>query len=208
MSPEPAPLSTVVFQEGGRGARSIINQLISPRAIAWVSTRSSDGIDNLAPHSYVTVASTDPLVVSFTSIGVKDTLRNVLATGEFVIGGVPRALKHQANISGAPFARQVSEFDAAGVTRAPSRMVSPCGVKESPFAIECRLREVHTVGNGSMVLGDVLCISVSDAVIEDGRVSSRAMDLMSRGGGDDWYAVGDVWRMQRPSVDGSGAQAH
>ena len=208
MSPEPAPLSTVVFQEGGRGARSIINQLISPRAIAWVSTRSSDGIDNLAPHSYVTVASTDPLVVSFTSIGVKDTLRNVLATGEFVVGGVPRALKHQANISGAPFGPEVSEFDAAGVTRAPSQMVSPCGVKESPFAIECRLREVHVVGNGSMVLGDVLCISVSDTVIEDGRVSSRAMDLVSRGGGDDWYALGEVWRMARPSVGDSGAHSH
>lgn len=187
----------VVYREGDRGAYGIVNHLIAPRAIAWVATRSADGVDNLAPHSYVTVASTDPLVVAITSVGHKDTLRNVQATGEFVVCGVSRSLREQANATSAPFPADVSEFDQAQVTREPSLTVSVARVRQAPFSIECRLRDTVPVGNATIILGDVSCILVDPRAVKGGRVSTAALDLVGRGGADDWFGLGERWAMPR-----------
>jgi len=77
---------------GTRPFYKILTSVVVPRPIAWVSTRSADGVDNLAPHSFFTVSCVDPPMVQFTSIGVKDSLRNVRATGEFVVCLAPEPL--------------------------------------------------------------------------------------------------------------------
>ena len=63
----------------------LMNSVVVPRPIAWVASRSADGVDNLAPHSFFTIASTDPATVAFTTIGDKDTVTNIRATGDFVV---------------------------------------------------------------------------------------------------------------------------
>lgn len=196
----------VVFREGAKGAYGIINHLISPRAIAWVVSRSVDGVDNLAPHSYVTVASTDPLVVAFTSMGHKDTLRNIQATKEFVVCGVSQELRDKANRTGAAYPPEVSEIDEVGLTREPSFTVSTPRVRESPFAIECRFREVLRVGNATMILGDVTCMAVRREYLTGTRVSGSSMNLVGRGGGDDWFGLGERWSIPRV-VLGEGSSA-
>jgi flavin reductase (DIM6/NTAB) family NADH-FMN oxidoreductase RutF len=76
---------------------SILTSIVVPRPIAWVSTRSVDGIDNLAQHSFYTVACVDPPIVQFTSVGRKDSLRNVEKTHEFVVNFAPEPLFEQIN---------------------------------------------------------------------------------------------------------------
>src|SRR5215211_5583383 len=66
------------------GMYHLLNGTIVPRPIDWVSSISADGVPNLAPHSYTTVLSPEPPIVCFVSVGIKDTLRNVIATREFV----------------------------------------------------------------------------------------------------------------------------
>ena len=78
-------------------AYRLLTASVVPRPIAWVSSRSVDGVDNLAPHSFFTVASTDPAMLSFTSVGRKDTLRNIEATGEFVVNVTPEPLFEVVN---------------------------------------------------------------------------------------------------------------
>ncbi len=95
----------------GPAVYPLLNSIVLPRPIAWVSTRSQDGHDNLAPHSYFTVASVAPPVVCFTSIGEKDTLRNIRETGEFVVNVTPRGLLAQVNGSSTGFPPERSEFD-------------------------------------------------------------------------------------------------
>src|SRR3954471_11562817 len=90
-----------------------------PRAIAWVSTLSVDGIDNVAPHSFTTVADVDPPTLCFVSVGHKDTLANVRATGEFVLNIGSSRLLHAMNDSATNFPEDISEFDAAGLEREP-----------------------------------------------------------------------------------------
>lgn len=174
-----------------------LTALVIPRPIAWVSTRSPDGVDNLAPHSFFTVAGDDPPMVVFTSMGEKDTLRNIRDTGEFVVCGATVQLREQVNATGTPFPPGMSEFDEAGVEREPSDTVAPPRVAAAPYALECRLVALHPSGRSTLVVGEVLCMAVRESILVDGRISSRLVDPVSRLGGHEWAALGERYSIRR-----------
>src|SRR3954451_2675563 len=119
----------------GKGATyPWLTAVVVPRPIAWVSTVCPDGVVNLAPPSFFTVASAEPPVVSFTSVGTKDSLRNIRATGEFVVNVAPRALAEQVNRTSTDFPPDVDELSAVGLHPEPSTAVAPPRVAESPVA--------------------------------------------------------------------------
>src|SRR5215813_9696376 len=138
----------------------VLNSVVVPRPIAWVSSTSAAGVDNLAPHSFFTVASVTPPIVQFTSVGAKDTLRNVRETGEFVVNFTPEPLFEQINETATDYPPEIGEFDAAGVEREPSLRVRPPRVTGSPVALECRLHEVVPVGDCFLILGQVVHIAI------------------------------------------------
>lgn len=174
-----------------------LTSVIVPRPIAWVSTTSADGVDNLAPHSFFTVASTDPPVVQFTSVGRKDSLRNAEATGEFVVGFTPAALFEQINATGTNFPSDVSEFDAVGLTREPSAKVKPPRVAESPVALECVLHATVGIGRSTVVLGRVVHAAVDEAVLRDDRPEIDLLDPVARLGANEWGHVGEIRTITR-----------
>src|SRR4051794_20691642 len=94
----------------GQQLYHLINSIVVPRPIAWVSTISPAGVANLAPHPYCMVVSASPPIIAFSSTGTKDTLRNVRATREFVFNQVPEALAEEMNLSSANFPPETSEF--------------------------------------------------------------------------------------------------
>lgn len=189
-TPERTPGGRTDFdpEDTGHGAfYRLLTSVIVPRPIAWVSTRSADGVDNLAPHSFFTVAAVSPPVVQFTSVGRKDSLRNVEATGEFVVCSTPAVLFTQVNATGTDFDAGTSEFDAVGLAREPSRTVAPPRVAASPVALECRLRQVIEIGNSFVVLGDVLHAAVHTGVLaDDGLADVTRLAPLSRLGRDEW----------------------
>lgn len=172
---------------GHRAFYQLMTSVVVPRPIAWVSSRSSSGVDNLAPHSFFTVAAVSPPVVQFTSVGRKDTLNNVEATGEFVVCLTPERLFEQVNATATDFDAGVSEFDAVGLEREPSLRVAPPRVAASPVALECRLRQVIEIGDSFVVLGDVVHAAVDPAVLaEDGLADLAKLRPLSRLGRDEW----------------------
>lgn len=173
----------------------LLNSVVVPRPIAWVATRSRAGIDNLAPHSYFTVASVDPPVVQFTSIGEKDTLRNVRETGEFVVNVVPYALADAANISGTDYPAVESEFDAAGLAREGSLLVRPPRVAASPVALECIVAGERVFPGATVVFGEVVNIAIRPEVLRDGFVASDLLDPAARLGGWEWGRLGEVFNL-------------
>ena len=185
----------------------LMTSSVVPRPIAWVSSRSAAGVDNLAPHSFFTVASTDPAMLSFTSVGRKDTVTNIEETGEFVVNVTPEPLFEVVNGTSAPYPREVGEFDAQGVEREASRVVAPPRVAASPVAFECRLHEIRPTGNCFVVVGLVVHAAVSDAVAasEDMRtrphVDIRSLDPLSRLGADEWGLLGEVRSIARPRLE-------
>ena len=181
------------------GIYHLLNSVVVPRPIAWVSTRSDAGVDNLAPHSYFTISSVIPPVVQFTSVGHKDSLRNAQATGQFVVSICTEELAKQVNVTAVPFPPDESEFDAAGLTREPSARVAPPRVAESPVSLECELLDVRSFGASTVVFGRVVWVAVRPEVIRDDRVDIELLRPIARLSGADYSTVGDVFSIRRQS---------
>jgi flavin reductase (DIM6/NTAB) family NADH-FMN oxidoreductase RutF len=187
---------------GHRAFYKVLTSTVVPRPIAWVSSVSADGVVNLAPHSFYTVACVDPPMVQFTSVGKKDSLRNVLATGEFVVCLAPEPLFEQINATGTNFPPDVDEFAAVGLTPEPSATVAPPRVAESPVALECRLHQALELGDSTVVIGSVLHAAI-DADTFDGGVTEGglpridALRPLARLGRDEWSTIGEVREITR-----------
>jgi len=189
-------------ETGHRRFYKLLTSVVVPRPIAWVSSRSAQGVDNLAPHSFFTVAAVSPPVVQFTSVGRKDSLRNIEATGEFVVCLAAEPLFEQVNATATNFGNDTSEFDTVGLEREPSRTVSPPRVAASPVALECRLRQVIEVGDCFVVLGDVLHAAVdASALGEDGLPVLERLRPLSRLGRDEWGLCPEVCEISRIRVE-------
>ena len=174
----------------------LLTAVIAPRPIALVSSCDAAGRGNLAPFSYFMMGGTNPASCAVSPTidrarGVKDTLRNIRETGEYTISIVTRPMMERVNQASFDYSPEVDEFDAAGLTRAPSTLVRPPRVAESPLALECRLFAVVAHGDqpgaANYVIGEVLRIHADDAVLApDGFPDIRKVEPMSRLGGADW----------------------
>lgn len=175
----------------------LLTSVVVPRPIAWVSSVSAEGVDNLAPHSFFTVASVTPPIIMFTSVGEKDTLRNIEATGDFVVNFSPANLFEQINATGTNFAPDVSEFDRAGLTREASRTVRAQRVLESPTALECRLHRTIPMGDCTLVFGEVTHAVVDSAVLDGVHPRIELLDPLARLGRDEWGTMGPIREITR-----------
>lgn len=180
----------------------LLNSVVIPRPIAWVSSRSAAGVDNLAPHSFFTVACTDPPIVQFTSVGRKDSLRNVEATRELVVNFAPEPLFEAVNGTSVNAPPDVSEFDWVGVTREPSLRVAPPRVAESPVAIECVLHDTVSFGDSTVVFGRVVHVAIAEEVMRGGRPEAALLRPLARLGGRRWTTLGQVLEIERPRWEG------
>jgi len=180
---------------------------VTPRPIAWISTRSTDGVDNIAPYSFFTVASCNPPVLLYTQVsqgnGIdKDTLQNLRDTGECVVNIVSAALVEKTNMTSASLEKDKSEFDFADIESSTSHKVDPLSVKDSPMRFECTLREIITVGDlpasGSVVLLDVKFVYVRDDVFVNGFISQESIDSVGKMGGDLFSFTSEQVELKRP----------
>lgn len=176
----------------------LLNSVVIPRPIAWVSTRSAEGVDNLAPHSFFTVACSDPPIVQFTSVGRKDSLRNAEATREFVVNFTPEPLFEAVNATSVNAPADVSEFDHVGIAREESLRVAPPRVRDAPVAIECALHDTLALGDCTVVLGRVLHVAVAEAAMRDGRPAADLLRPLARLGGRQWSTLGELLEIDRP----------
>jgi flavin reductase (DIM6/NTAB) family NADH-FMN oxidoreductase RutF len=170
----------------------ILNSVVVPRPIAWVCSRSPDGVHNLAPHSFYTVACVDPPVVQFTSVGRKDSLNNIEATREFTVNLTPRWMFEQVNATGTDFPPDQSEAEHAGVRLEPADRVAAMRVAESPVSIECTFHSAVSFGDSTVVFGRVLAISAWEQVVRDGRPRIEHLQPLARLGGNEWSTIGEL----------------
>ena len=189
---------------GHPAAYHLLNAVIAPRPISWISTVSATGVFNLAPHSYTTVVSSNPPVVSFVSIGRKDSLQNVEATGCFVYNIGNRALVERINRTAADFPPEISEFDWAGLTPVASTMIAAPRVAEAPVQMETTLEAIHQVADTEnyIVLGRVLVFHIADELFDGDRVRTERLDPVGRLAGSLYAEMGTVFSLARPTYNG------
>ena len=203
------PQNDIHFYEPANGhglPHDPFNAIVGPRPIGWISSQGKTGHVNLAPYSFFNGFNYTPPILGFSSVGYKDTVRNVEETGEFVWNLTTRALAEQMNASCANFAPDVNEFERAGLTQAPSRLVAPPRVGESPVAFECKLLSVQqfkdlngALVNTWMVFGQVVAVHIAKRFLKDGVYDTANARPVLRGGGPgDYFELGPKFLMYRP----------
>ena len=189
-------------------AHDPFNALVAPRPIGWISSRSRDGVLNLAPYSFFNAFNYTPPLVGFASIGYKDSVRNIEKTGEFGWNLATRPLAEAMNQSCAPVGPEVDEFQLAGLTPEPSRVIGVPRVKETPVSFECRLSQILrlTGADGTetdtwMVFGEVVGVHIARHLLKDGVYQTADAEPILRGGGPaDYFGISpdSFFQMYRP----------
>ena len=123
-------LDIAAGQKPWRDVYKLCIGFINPRPIALVSTRSPEGLLNLAPFSFYNMVSGNPPVVLFCppfrrTGGSKDTLANIRATQEFVIATVSAAIADAMVKCASELPYGQSEFEFSGLTPLPATKVKP-----------------------------------------------------------------------------------
>ncbi len=196
-------------RHGHRLPHDPFNLIVGPRPIGWISTKSVSGGLNLAPYSFFNAFNYIPPIVGFSSVGRKDTLRNVEQTGEFAWNLVTRPSAEAMNQTSAALTPQESEFTFAGLTPLESILISPPRVAESPVTFECRRTQIVQLqsANGDkvtswLVLGEVVMVHIAESLLKDGIYDTSAAGHVLRGGGPaDYFTIGpeQLFRMRRPT---------
>ena len=184
---------------------------IAPRPIGWISTLSRDGIVNLAPYSFFNGVAGNPPMVMFASApnkegGRKDSAVNAEETGEFVVNIATWDLREQMNVTSASVGPEVDEMAMAGLETAPSQLVKPPRVKDSPIHLECRhyqTVELPSTRPGCanlVVIGEVVGVHIDDGILTDGMVDITKFRLIARLGYNDYTAVDTAFTINRPAA--------
>ncbi len=199
------------FYEPANGhglAHDPLNSIVAPRPIGWISTVADDGTRNIAPYSFFNLFNYRPPLIGFSSMGWKDSVANVAATGEFVWNLVTRPLAEAMNATSAGVDPQVDEFALAHLAAEPSRLVRPPRVAASPVAFECKLTQLIRLETKEgreldqwLVIGEAVGIHIDRRMLVDGAYKTVLAEPVSRGGGPaDYFYVTEEQRfeMRRP----------
>ena len=195
-------------RQGHRLPHDPFNAIVGPRPIGWISSHNAAGALNLAPYSFFNAFNYTPPLLGFASIGEKDTLRNIRETGEFVWNLVTRPLAEAMNTTCAQVLPDVNEFELAGLSAAPSRVVKAPRVAESPVAFECKLTQIIQLqgADGALVptwltLGEVVAVHIAKHLLVDGVYdTAAAQPVLRAGGAGDYFEITreQLFRMKRP----------
>lgn len=184
--------------------------IVGPRPIAWISTLGKDGVPNLAPYSFFNAVSSTPPIIAFSSIGYKDTLRNVEHSGEFAWNLVSRDLADAMNLTGQAVMPDVNEFELAKLEQSPSKLIAPPRVARSLVSFECRktqILQLETTTNRKLdtwvIFGEVVGVHIKAELLADGSYHCAATRPILRGGGwSEYFEITDeiAFHLQRASA--------
>lgn len=182
---------------------------ILPRPIGFVSTKSADSIDNLAPFSFFNGVCSNPPTISFCPARrgkngeIKDTLKNIQDTGVFALNIVSESFAPEMVSTATEFPPDISEFDESGLTPVSCEKIDVMRVGESKISFECELNQIIEIGDGSpgsgfLVLGTIVLFHVSDDLYENGRIDLEKLQPIGRLAGANGYCrISDRFEIKR-----------
>ncbi|ASW06667.1 MULTISPECIES: flavin reductase family protein [unclassified Rhizobium] len=181
--------------------------IVAPRPIGWIGSKGRDGSLNLSPYSFFNAISDRPKLVMFSSAGRKDSVRNVEETGVFTANLVSRHIVEKMNHSSIAVPYGINEFELAGLTAKPGKLVDAPYVAEAFAVLECRVTEIlqpkgldGEVSENIMVIGQVVGIHIDETIIRDGRLDMALARPIARMGYMDYSEGSDVFEMIRPKA--------
>jgi flavin reductase (DIM6/NTAB) family NADH-FMN oxidoreductase RutF len=218
-------MDVIPYQLAHRELYNILISAVVPRPIAWVSTLSASGHPNLAPFSFFNAVCAKPPLLAFApgmrppkqseaaaddaaghpGVHIKDTLRNIRETREFVINVVTYELAEAMNLTSGEYDASIDEFELAMVASAPSCVVRPRRVAESPVSFECKLHQILDFNpapeGSSLVIGEIVSVHIDGRHLKEGRLDRDSLDLIGRMGGMQYTRTTERFEMVRPKVE-------
>ena len=185
--------SEIPFQE----THKLMIGSIIPRPIAFVSTRSKDGKNNVAPFSYFNGVCSKPPTIMFAPARrgwdgeEKDTLINIRDTEEFVVNIVSESFAEKMVMCATDFDSDVDEFEISGLTPTNSQKIKPPRVGEAKISFECKLNQIveigdGTAGSGFVVIGTIVLFHIDDGIYDNVRILTDKLEPLGRLAGN-WY---------------------
>ena len=183
------------------------NAIVTPRPIGWISTRSADGQNNLAPYSFFNAVAYVPPQVMFAStsakedrIDTKDSVANIRETGEFCVNIVSYDMRDVMNASSEMLPRDVDEFEHAGIEKIECNEINCARVAAAPASLECRMTQIVKVkgAHNFVVFGEVIGVHIRDETLVDGKFDVRTFSPLSRMGYRDYTRVTEIFELSRP----------
>lgn len=183
------------------------NAVVTPRPIGWISTRGSDGADNLAPYSFFNAVAYVPPQVMFASTSLKedrgdtkDSVANIRETGVFAVNVVEYAMREAMNRTSGPWSRDVDEYQDAGIAKADCNTIDCSYVSGAPAVLECRMTQIIKIEGEAnfVVFGEVTGVHLRDDCMTDGQFDVTRFRPLARLGYRDYTAVRDVFSLDRP----------
>lgn len=183
------------------------NALITPRPIAWISTRGPDGSENLAPYSFFNgVAYTPPQIMYASTTpspqqgDQKDSVSKIRDSGVFCVNIVEFSARDAMNRTSAMVPSDIDEFELAGITRAQCETIECSRVAGAPAAMECELSQIVELegDRNFLVVGRVSGIHLRDDCIVDGKFDATRYQPLARMGYRDYTKVESVFTLKRP----------
>ena len=194
-------------QDGHGLPHNPFNAIVTPRPIGWISTRGSDGRDNLAPYSFFNAVAYVPPQVMFASTGAKadrdgtkDSMANIRDTGVFCVNIVEFAARDAMNQSSGPWDSDIDEFTDAGIEKAACETIECARVAAAPAALECRLTQIVPLEGRAnfMAIGEVIGVHMRDDCLIDGIFDVTRFNPLTRLGYKDYSVIREVFSMSRP----------
>ncbi len=194
-------------EEGHGLPHNPFNAIVTPRPIGWISTRNTDGSENLAPYSFFNAVAYTPPQVMFASTGqkpdregTKDSVSNIRDSGVFCVNIVSYALKDAMNMTSGSYPAGEDEFNRAGLARVDCKVIPCSRVAEAPAALECRLVDIVKLKGAAnyLVLGEVVGIHMRDDCLRDGRFDVLTFEPLARLGYRDYARVTELFSLRRP----------
>ena len=194
-------------QDGHGLPHNPFNAIVTPRPIGWISSRDTDGNDNLAPYSFFNAVAYVPPQVMFSSTGqkpdregTKDSVSNIRDTGVFCVNIVEYAMRDAMNASSATVNKNIDEFARAKLEKTPCETIDCARVSGTPAALECKLTQILQLPGAAnfAVFGEVTGIHMRDACLSDGLFDITRFHPLARLGYRDYTRVTDIFSLSRP----------
>jgi flavin reductase (DIM6/NTAB) family NADH-FMN oxidoreductase RutF len=188
-------------------AYGLLASVVTPRPIAFVTTLSPGGKINAAPFSFFNLLGARPPILAFApgdrDDGTpKDTAINVRATHEFVVNLVDEAIAEAMNRCAASLPYGENELAHAGLTTAPSTLVKPPRIAESPVNMECVEWGTLQIGGNRVVIGIIKRLHLREELFdaEKKRIHTEKLHVIGRMATPHWYCrTRDRFEMIRPA---------
>lgn len=146
---------------------------------------------NIVTIAWTGILNSDPAMVYISVRPSRHSYNMIKETGEFVINLTTKDLVRATDWCGCRSGKDYDKFKEMNLTKEKANFVKCPMIKESPVSIECKVKEIKSLGSHDVFVAEVLSIDADDKYIDEkGAFDISKCDLISYANGG-YYTQGE-----------------